>query len=385
LRLKGFMRADGKAGIRNKVLILPTVACSAEAARIIADHVSGCVSISNQQGCGQMGLDAQRTINTLIGLGKNPNVYGVVVVGLGCEVAQPQIIADGIAESGKPVKTVIIQQQGGLWASIATGIKHATQMAQDMSRQKPDDISISDLVVALECGGSDPTSGIASNPAVGWASDMIVKSGGTVILSETTEFIGAEHILAARAASEQVASDILRIVSNLEDQVKKMGGNLRGSNPSPGNIAGGLSSIEEKSLGCIYKGGTTAVNEVIEYAAQPEKKGLVIMDSPGQDIDSMTGMAASGAQICAFTTGRGTPVGNPIMPVIKITGNPFTYDKMHDFIDINAGEILRGEASIEQMGQIIFNEIMDVVNGKITKAEAFGFSEISIWRCGISI
>jgi len=385
MQLKGFRRNDGSVGIRNKVLILPSVACAAETARIIANQVDGCTIINNQLGCGQMGSDSERTINTLIGLGKNPNVYGVLVVGLGCEVAQAKIIAEGIRESKKPVKVVVIQDEGGVLSTVSKGIEYACQMVQDMSKEKPVKIEISDLVVALECGGSDPTSGLASNPSLGLASDMIVKNGGTVILSETTEFIGAEHILAQRACNSETAADIFKIVHNLENEVMRMGGNLRGSNPSPGNIAGGLSSIEEKSLGCIYKGGSTPIMEVVEYSVKPKKKGLIIMDSPGQDIDSMTGMAAAGALVCAFTTGRGTPVGNPIMPVIKITGNSISFESLSDFIDINAGEILTGKKSLDEMGEIVFNEIIEVANGKRTKAEIFGFSEISIWRCGISV
>lgn len=385
MQLTGFRRKDGSVGVRNKVLILPTVACSAETAKIIAERVDGCAMIYNQQGCGQMGADARRTINTLIGLGRNPNVYGVVIVGLGCEVAQAAIIAEGIKKANKPVETVVIQEEGGILPTIAKGIKYASRMVQEMSVEKPVEIDISDLVVSLECGGSDPTSGLVSNPAVGMVSDMVANSGGTVILSETTEFIGAEHLLMKRAIDNETADGISRIVNNMENEIKKMGGNSRGGNPSPGNIAGGISSIEEKSLGCIYKGGTGIVNEVVDYSVKPNRKGLVIMDSPGQDIDSMTGMAASGSQICLFTTGRGTPVGNPIMPVIKITGNPESYEKLSDFIDINAGEVLNGTKTLEEMGNIIFNEIMEVVNGKKTKAEIYGFSETSIWRCGISI
>lgn len=385
MHIMGYRRNDGSVGIRNKVLILPTVSCSAETARIISNHVQGTIAISNHLGCGQIGKDAQRTIDTLIGLGKNPNIYGVVVVGLGCETAQAHIIAKGIKKSMKPVETVIIQEEGGTVKAVSKGIKLASKMVQDMSQETKQVCKISDLIVALECGGSDPTSGIAANPAMGVASDIVIENGGTVILSETTEFIGAEHLLKERAINDTVGNQILNIVRNIEETVRWMGSSLRGGNPSPGNIAGGISTIEEKSLGCIYKGGTTKIVEVVNYAEKPSKRGLVIMDSPGFDVDSVTGMVASGAQICIFSTGRGTPVGNPIIPVIKITGNPETYDKMRDNIDINAGAILKGESSIDDIGKIIFQEIIEVANGKMTKAESFGFSESSIWRCGISV
>lgn len=385
MKFMGYRRADGSAGIRNKVLILPTVSCSSETARIIAGQVAGTTTFYNHTGCGQVGKDAQRTTNILIGLGKNSNIYGVVVVGLGCETAQPDIIAEGIRKSSKPVKTVVIQEEGGTLKAALKGVQYAMDMVLEASGQEREECDVSELVVALECGGSDPTSGMASNPSVGAASDIIVQNGGTVILSETTEFIGAEHLLAARSVNPCVGSEVLNIVSNLEASVKNMGADLRGGNPAPGNIKGGITTIEEKSLGCIYKGGTTPVKEVLEYGACPSEKGLVIMDSPGFDIDSVVGMVASGAQICVFTTGRGTPTGNPIVPVIKVTGNPITYEKMKDNMDINAGAVLEGKSTIQDMGKDIFEEILKVSEGKLTKAEAYGFSESSIWRCGMSV
>lgn len=385
MQFLGYKRNDGRIGIRNKVLILPTVSCSSETAKRIAEQVAGTVTINNQTGCGQIGKDAQRTIETLIGLSDNPNIYGVVIVGLGCETAQPEILYEEIKKRGKPVECVVIQEVGGTIKAVAEGIKYAAKMVEEMSQQKKVICNLSDLIVALECGGSDPTSGLVSNPSLGAASDLVVKNGGTAILSETTEFIGAEHILAKRAVNDEVKEKILNLVKRMEFVVKQMGGNLRGGNPSPGNIKGGISTIEEKSLGCIYKGGSSPVQEVIEYGQRPTKKGLVIMDSPGFDVDSVTGMVAAGAQVCVFTTGRGTPVGNPIIPVIKVTGNPITYQKMIDNIDINAAAVLEGESSIDEMGRLIFSEILEVANGKKTKAELLGFSESSIWRCGISV
>lgn len=385
MKFMGYRREDGSTGIRNKILILPTVSCSSETARLISSQVAGTATFYNHTGCGQVGKDAQRTIDVLIGLGQNPNIYGVVVVGLGCETAQSNIIAEGIRKSKKPVKTVVIQEEGGTLKAALKGVQYALEMVQSASRQEREECDVSELIVALECGGSDPTSGMASNPAVGAASDIVVQNGGTAILSETTEFIGAEHLLAARSVNSCVGNEVLKIVKNLEDSVKNMGADLRGGNPAPGNIKGGITTIEEKSLGCIYKGGTSCVTEVIEYGARPSKKGLVVMDSPGFDIDSVVGMVASGAQICVFTTGRGTPAGNPIVPVIKVTGNPITFENMKDNMDINAGAILEGEATIQDMGKEIFEEITKVSSGSMTKAEVFGFSESSIWRCGTSV
>jgi altronate dehydratase large subunit len=381
----GYRRLDGSVGIRNKVLILPTVACAAETAKAISSQVVGTVTVNNQLGCGQMGADAKRTFDILAGLGKNPNIYGVVVVGLGCETIQPRLLAEEIKKSQKPVELVIIQEEGGTLQTILQGVRYAVDMVQKMSCQEKEICSVSDLVVALECGGSDPTSGIASNPAVGEASDMIISHGGTTILSETTEFIGAEHILAKRAVNPSVGECILKMVNRLETSAKQVGGDLRGGNPAPGNIAGGITTLEEKSLGCIYKGGSSPVVEVIEYGVKPSKKGLIVMDSPGYDVESVVGMVASGAQLCVFTTGRGTPLGNSIVPVIKVVGNPLTYEKMKDNMDIDASEILLNGKSIRDVGLIVFNEILQVANGKMTKAEIYGFSEMGIWRCGMTV
>jgi D-galactarate dehydratase / Altronate hydrolase, C terminus. len=239
---------------------------------------------------------------------------------------------------------------------------------------------ISELILSIECGGSDTTSGLASNPAVGYASDKLVDMGGTSIFSETTEFIGAEHILARRAVTAEVGQKILNIVKACEDKAKTMGVDMRGGQPTPGNIEGGITTIEEKSLGCIYKGGTKPIQDVLDYGEAPKGKGLYIMDTPGQDIESITGMTAGGSQIVVFTTGRGTPTGSPICPVIKVTGNPWTYENMKDNIDINAGTIVEGDQSLKEVGEIIFNEIVNVANGKLTKAEALGHREFGIYK-----
>lgn len=384
-RIMAYKRADGSVGIRNKVLILPSVVCSAETARMISMQVQGTVALQNHLGCGQIGADAQMTIDTLVGLGSNPNVFGVLVVGLGCETARPKEVARAIAESGKPVECVVIQEAGGSLNAVNEGVRLAMDLVARASLEERVSCSISDLVVAVECGGSDPTSGIASNPSVGSASDRVVEGGGTVILSETTELIGAEHILAARAVSPEVGEQLRTICRQMEQRALDMGTSLRGGNPSPGNIAGGLTTLEEKSLGCVYKAGTTPLQEVLPYSVKPSKKGLVMMDTPGFDVDSVTGMVAGGAQICVFTTGLGTPVGNPLAPVIKVTGNPSTFEKMRDNIDINAGVILDEGATIDEVGEAIFKEILAVANGKQTRAEILGYCESSFWRAGTCV
>ncbi|MHC6178818.1 UxaA family hydrolase [Clostridium sp. JNZ X4-2] len=381
MKFMGYRRPDGKVGIRNKVLVLPTCACSSETCRIVAEQVEGAVNIVNQNGCGQAKGDLDITVKVLVGLAANPNVYGTVLIGLGCENAQPDEVSKLIeAVTNKPLKKLVIQEEGGTSATIAKGIEYARKMAQEASEIKREEADISELIVATECGGSDPTSGLAANPVLGDMSDRLVDLGSTSILCETTEFIGAEHLLAARGATPEISDEIISIVKRYENHLKTAGENLREGNPSPGNKAGGISTIEEKSLGCIHKGGHRPIVEVVDYADFPSKKGLVIMDTPGFDIASVTGLAAGGCQIIVFTTGRGTPTGNIVSPVLKVTGNKYTFEKMKGNIDFNASEVISGEKTIEQLGENLLNEVIKVANGKVTKAEALGFNDTAISR-----
>ena len=384
IRLKGYRRADGHWGIRNHLLIIPTSVCASETASRIASLIPGAVAIPHQHGCCQVGEDYKQTVRTLVGFGRNPNVGAVLVVGLGCEGIQPQVVAEEIAKSGKPVETITIQQCGGTLKTISAGAEICAGFARILAAQEREEFDISELVLGLECGGSDPTSGIASNPSVGRASNRLIDAGGTSILSETTELIGAEHLVAARCVTQELADRLVRMVKRIEEKSISYGVDLRGTQPTPGNIEGGLTTIEEKSLGCIYKAGDKPVVGVLEYAEPVDSavKGLYFMDTPGEDIDSITGMVAGGAQIVVFTTGRGTPTGCPIAPVIKVTGNPETYERMIDNIDINAGRVILEEASLEEVGQEIFDMMIRVSNGDLTKAESLGHKEFGIYRIG---
>ena len=383
MKLTGYRRKDGSVGIRNHILVLPTVVCANEVARAVAEKVPGAVAVNHQHGCAQLGIDADQTKRTLAGFGANPNVAAVIVVGLGCETELAPPVAREIESRrpGMPVTCLVIQDLGGTDNAIEAGIKAGMEMYRTVSQYKREPIEFGELTVSLECGGSDVTSGIASNPAVGAASDILVKKGATVILSETSELIGAEHILAERAVNEKVKARLLAVVKGME-QALQMGVSITGGNPSPGNIEGGLSTIEEKSLGCVYKGGTSPVMEVIDYAEVPTQKGLVVMDTPGHDIESMTGMAAGGSQICLFTTGRGTPMGSPVMPVIKICGNPKTSKKMSCNIDIDVGTVIEGRETLDEAAERIIKEIVEVVNGKMTAAEQKKMSGFAINRIG---
>ncbi|WP_186431259.1 UxaA family hydrolase [Clostridium sp. BSD9I1] len=381
MKLYGYRRENGKVGIRNYILILPASVCASEVSARIAAHVSGSVSLPNQHGCCQVGADLELTTQIIKNLGKNPNVASVLVVGLGCEGVPAKEVAEEISrDTGKRAECLIIQECGGTIKTEAEGIKIAAEMAREAAKLKKEEIDITEITLAIECGGSDTTSGLASNPAVGYASDKLVSLGGTSIFSETTEFIGAEHILAKRAVTKEVGDKILEIVANCEKKANTMGVDMRGGQPTPGNIQGGLTTIEEKSLGCIYKGGTSPIDGVLDYAEIPSKRGLYIMDTPGQDIESITGMVAGGATIVAFTTGRGTPTGSPLAPVIKVTGNPETFMKMQDNMDINAGTIIDGTETIQKVGEEIFAEMLEVINGKQTKAESLNHREFGMYK-----
>ncbi|WP_434655222.1 UxaA family hydrolase [Thermoanaerobacterium thermosaccharolyticum] len=382
MKFLGYRRPDGKVGIRNHVLILPTCACSSETCRLVANQVKGAVSIINQNGCAQVKDDLAITMNVLSGLAANPNVYGTVLIGLGCENAQPDDMVRLIkSKTNKPLVKLVIQEEGGTLATIRKAAAYAYEMVQEASKVKREEVDISELILGTNCGGSDPTSGIASNPVVGNLSDRLVDLGATSILCETTEFIGAEHILAKQAATPEIGEKIYEIIENYENHLRTVGENLRNGNPSPGNKAGGITTLEEKALGAIHKGGTRPIVEVFGYAEAPKKKGLVIMDTPDYDIASVTGIAAGGAQVMVFTTGRGTPTGNPIMPVIKITANKYTYEKMKDNIDVDVSSIINGEKSIEEMGEILLNEVLEVANGKLVKSEVLGINnDIAISR-----
>lgn len=377
----GYKRPDGRVGVRNKVLILPASVCASDTARIIAQQVEGAVTFNNQLGCSQVASDQQYTMDVMAGYAANPNVYGTVVVSLGCENCQMDLVVKAIQErTNKPIEQVIIQEVGGTLKAVDIAVRYAKEMAADASLLQKEEFPMSELIIGTECGGSDPTSGLAANVLIGEMSDRIVAEGGTSILSETTEFIGAEHILARRAAAPEVHDRIFEIVHRYEKALQLVGEEVREGNPSPGNKAGGITTLEEKSLGCIHKGGHTPVNAVYDYAKQVEAhQGLVIMDTPGNDPSSVAAMVAGGAQVIVFSSGRGTPTGNPLAPVIKITGNRITFAKMEDNIDVDASPIIYG-GDLKKLGDDFMKLVSEVASGRQTKAEALGFTEMAIAR-----
>jgi altronate dehydratase large subunit len=384
LRISGYRRKDGAFGIRNHVLILPASVCASEVANKIATKIKGCSALRNQQGCCQLGDDLKQTRRTLVNLGKNPNVASVLVVGLGCETLQAEGLAEEIGEC-KPTRLLSIQDEGGSKKAVIKGIELAKDLVIQAEGIKKEEGDVSELVVALNCGGSDMTSALVSNPAVGRVTDRLVDLGASVIFGETTEIIGAEHLLSRRIADEKVKKKLLEAVRATEERAKKFGTDLRGTQPTPGNIEGGISTLEEKSLGAIAKSGSRQIRSFLEYGERvSESGGLYFMDTPGQDIEAITGMLAGGASVVLFTTGRGTPTGSSIAPVIKVTANSETFKLMKPDIDVflgNAYEISDSVGRIlENASEKIFRKLLDIANGKESRAEVQNHREFALYR-----
>ena len=383
MKFWGYRRPDGRVGTRNHVLILATVGCAAETARLAAEGLYGAVSFINQNGCGESSRNLRRTRDVLLGLAAHPNVYGVVAIGLGCEINRmDDFLAELKARTSKPVEALLIQEEGGTIETVAKAKKIARRMIIEASMCRREECDLSELILGVECGGSDATSGLVSNPVMGLVSDRVVAAGGTSMFSETVEMIGAEHILARRAATPEVGQRILDYVRHREQEQIDAGEDVRKTQPSPGNKDGGITTLEEKSLGCIYKGGSTPIVDMIDCAHAPEKKGLVLMDTPCYDMLSVTAKAAGGCQLIVFTTGRGNAIGNPVVPVMKVTANGETFRRMNDNIDLDMSGVLTENVSLDEMADRTLRQIADTLSGRLTSAEVLGlgYSETIISR-----
>ncbi|MGQ9693899.1 MAG: UxaA family hydrolase [Thermodesulfobacteriota bacterium] len=371
----GYARPRGRVGTRNYLAVIPTVFCANEVAFQIARQFPNARPLLHHQGCAQLKPDVEQVTRTLIGLGANPNVGGVLLISLGCESVSLAAVYRGLKDRGQEVAHLTIQSLGGMKKSIKTGIDLAAQINKKMQEMKRKPFPLSRLVLGIKCGSSDASSGLVSNPAVGLVADEIVLQGGTVIFGETTEFLGAEHILARRAVNEEVANKIFFIVERMENRVKALGVDLRGAQPTPGNMRGGITTIEEKSLGAICKSGSQPINGVLEYGDGAPPNGLYILDSPGKEAEIMTGLAAAGANIIVFSTGGGAPQGFPLVPVIKVAGNPQKCVAMQEHIDVDASGVLTGNLSLAQVKEKIITKILKVSSGQKVQAEKLKYDQ----------
>jgi altronate hydrolase len=396
LSFAGYRRADGRAGTRNYVAVVSTVNCSATVSKRIARQVSesgelddqpdvdGVIALTHSTGCGMQpdgaGLAVLR--RTLAGYLDHPNVGGVLVLGLGCEDNQVRELTGQLARSDIPVVTGTIQELGGSSAAVRAGVAQLREMLPDVGRARRSPCPVSDLVLGTQCGGSDGYSGLTANPALGAAVDLLVAHGGTGILAETPEIYGAEHLLAGRAATPAVAAALADTISWWQRYTAMHGGSMD-NNPSPGNKDGGLTTILEKSLGAVAKGGTTALRQVVGYAERPTERGLIFMDTPGYDPVSVTGEVAGGANLVCFTTGRGSVFGCKPVPSLKLATSSDLYERMPGDMDIDCGVVLTG-TSVADLGARIFAELIAVASGKPTKSETedFGDEEFVPWQLG---
>jgi altronate dehydratase large subunit len=378
----GFRRSDGRIGTRNHVLVVPTVICSS----LVAERVAAAApplgtALPHLAGCGQLGPDMRVTHDTLAAYCAHPNVGAVLVIALGCEQVVAQVLAETARRHGKPAEILAIQSEGGTVRATEKGTAIARSLAAALAKQEREWCDVSELVLSLKCGGSDYTSGLASNPALGRVTDRLVDLGGSAVLGEIAEIMGAEHLLAARATRPDTASQLIQVITRVEGEARALGLDIRGTQPSPGNIRGGLTTIEEKSLGATHKGGERApLEDVVGYAAPIRQKGLTVMDTPGLDVESVTGMVGGGAQVVVFTTGLGTPTGNPIAPVIKITGNARTARQMADNLDLEVSGIMNDTETLDAAADRLFAEVLAVASGKQTAAERLGHREFAIHR-----
>jgi altronate hydrolase len=393
----GFPRPDGRTGTRNFVLIVPTSMCASHEAQQISlmaefmlysrekfPNVDGVVAIPHNKGCGcQDGSNLDVMLRTLANYADHPNVGGVILMDLGCEKTNLAYVEKYLLKREKdfqkPVYKIGIQEAGGTQEAIQRGLEYVSAMLPEVNRTERVETPVSELVLGVKCGGSDGFSGISANPSLGRAADWLIRSGGTVLLTEVPEFCGAEHILANRAKDAATGRAVYEMVDWYKNYAAKFGAVL-GENPSPGNIAGGLLNITIKSLGAIVKGGTTRVEGVVGYAETPAQRGLNLMQGPGYDQESTPGLVAAGANVVVFTTGRGTTIGTAIAPVIKLASNNEVFQRMSRDIDLSAGNVIEGTETIEEVGARLCSHICQIAGGDIlAKAEEHKHREFQFW------
>lgn len=383
---QGYKRKNGPSGVRNSVIVLPTIGCANEMAHRIAKEVPSSVPMLHNHACIRAGLDALRARTTLEGIVTNPNVHSALIVGIGCEPIKASELAEVMRAAGKQVYCVTLDECGKYEALIEKGVACLRELSAQAALQERESCPVSELTIGIKCGGSGTVSAIASNPSVGNAADIIIHNGGKVVFTETAELIGAEQVLSKRAATEEVREKLLRMVQNMKDDIERYGVDILGSEPTQGNIKSGLTTLEEKSLGAIIKSGTCPLSGVLDYGQKPAGSGLYFMDGTTQASQLMLGMTAVGAQIHLFSFGGGLPArfrglpsyppGIKILPVIKVLGSCDDEDEKEHF-DIYAGDILKGTESITDVGSRIFDLILQVASGQKTYTEKqTGYNEM---------
>jgi altronate hydrolase len=387
----GYPREDGRVGTRNYIAVVAASNCAAHTAELIArsfegetlpPNVDGVAAFPHGEGCGHtIGPDTEQLRRTLAGVLDHPNVAGAIILGLGCEVNQIDHYLGPDAPRTERLVGMTLQSSGGTRATVEAARAEIRKMMERASGEKRAETPASKIVLGLQCGGSDSFSGVTANPALGRCCDRLAELAGTSVLAETTEIFGAEHLLVRRARSRAVAERLLGFVRGYKQYLTRFGGSFD-DNPSPGNKEGGLTNILEKSLGAVAKAGSSPLMEVVDYAERVTAPGFVFMNTPGYDPVSLTGLAAGGVNLIAFTTGRGSAIGFPTIPVIKIATNSVTWRRMRDNMDVNAGRIADGEADLEEVGREIFDLVVRVASGERTCAERLGHKEFVPWRIG---
>lgn len=379
----GYRRANGSVGVRNHVAIISAMDNSNFAARRVSAGVEGTVPVCPCFGRGEVGEDLEQHIAILGGIGANPNVYSAVIVSL-----EPMIagrIADIIQKEGKEVVVISFDEYGGTIAATAEAVRTAKRMVIEASMQRREEFPVSRLLLGTECGGSDTISGLISNPATGLVADRLIDKGGSVLLSETTEWMGAEEQLRSRAVTPELGQRIVDAIKWYEDYIISIGVDIRGTNPAPDNIKGGLSTIEEKALGAVEKGGSKPIQDLITYGERPEKQGLTLVDASPGGVENTTTLAAAGCQLIIFSTGKGNPIGNPIVPTIKVTGNSRTILNYGDNIDVDLTRAVTEDIPLNEVADELYEALLDYASGKKTTAEVLGDTEIAVTRIGYTV
>jgi altronate hydrolase len=387
----GYLREDGRVGTRNYIAVVAASNCAAYTAELIANsfadmklpsNIDGVVAFPHGEGCGMSaGADAAQLRRTLSGVLAHPNVAAAVILGLGCEVNQIDHYLGPNAPRSSRLVGMTLQNSGGTRGAKEAARREIDGLIEQCADEKRSECPASKIVLGLNCGGSDSFSGITANPALGVASDMLAALGGSPVLAETTEIFGAEHLLVRRARNRETAEKLLGFVTGYKKYLNQFGGSFD-DNPSPGNKEGGLTNILEKSLGAVAKAGSSTLNDAVDYAEQITIPGFNFMNTPGYDPPSLAGLAAGGCNVIVFTTGRGSAIGFPTVPVIKVASNSYTFRRMQDNMDINAGAIADGDSTVQAVGREIFDSILRVASGERTKAEILGHHEFVPWRIG---